>query len=185
VTSPFARLETPRGLIALRWAIGLVLVFGMLGCVVKGANNPADPYLSPRKALAGFGETKVKVKTPEELLEFCLLLAANDIQRARGLMEVIDPSLGGYDGMLFRYDQDVTEKFWMHNTPMPLSIAFVDATGALVSTADMTPCEDSDQCPDYPPAGPYRTAIEVPQGKLPALHIVAGSTVTDERTRCR
>jgi uncharacterized membrane protein (UPF0127 family) len=182
-----ARLETPGGLALLRWAIGVVLVFGLLGCVVKGADNPADPYLSsspPRTALPDFGETRITVKTADKIREFCLLLAANETQRERGLMQVTDPTLGGYDGMLFRYEQDVTEVFWMRNTPMPLSLAYLGASGELVSAVDMTPCEDSPDCPGYPPAGPYRMTIEVPQGKLPALGIVPGSQVTDERTAC-
>ena len=48
----------------------------------------------------------------------------------------------------------------------------------------MTPCDDSDQCPTYPAAGPYRIAIEVPQGGLPRLGIGPGATVIDEHTGC-
>ena len=183
------RLETPIGLAVLRWTIGVVLVFGLIGCVVKGADNPSDPYLaapvaSGRTPLAGFEETRVTVHTPDSFLEWCLLLARTDPQRARGLMQVTDPTLGGYNGMLFRYDDDVEESFWMRNTPMPLSIAFIGSEGRLVSTADMVPCEDSPDCPNYPPAGPYRYSIEVPQGNLPALGIVEGATIIDEQTSC-
>jgi uncharacterized membrane protein (UPF0127 family) len=99
-------------------------------------------------------------------------------------MTVTDPTLGGYDGMLFRSDSDTDESFWMRNTPMPLSIAYVGHTGTLVSTADMQPCADSPDCELYPPAGPYRLAIEVPQGKLGALGIAEGATVVDERSSC-
>ena len=190
-----AVLETPRGLTGLRWMIGVVLVLGLLSCSVKGANSPADPYLAPaggsatgaRTSLAGFGETRISVQTPDQLLEWCLLLASTPEQRRRGLMEVTDQSLGGHDGMLFRYDTDVQEPFWMRNTPMPLSIAWIDASGQIVASADMAPCEDSDQCPNYPATGsppPYRFAIEVPQGQLAALGLVEGSTITDQQTAC-
>jgi uncharacterized membrane protein (UPF0127 family) len=163
----------------------------MIGCVVKGANNPADPYLSnpsagpaSRARLAGFGETRITVHTPDKLLTWCLLLASNQEQRARGLMQVKDPTLGGYNGMLFRYDQDVTESFWMRNTPMPLSIAYLASDGQIVTVADMEPCSDSPDCRDYPAAGPYRFTIEVPQGNLPSLGIVQGSIVVDDNTAC-
>jgi uncharacterized membrane protein (UPF0127 family) len=184
-----AQLETPLGLAVLRWAIGIALVFGLIGCVVKGADNPADPYLRTqasggRTPLAGFEETRVTVHKPESVLEFCLLLAQTDPQRARGLMQVTDPALGGYDGMLFRYDTDVSEPYWMRNTPMPLSIAYIDSEGHIVSTADMQPCEDSPDCPNYPATGPYRFTIEVPQGDLPTLGIDESATIVDEKTSC-
>ena len=91
-------------------------------------------------------------------------------------MEVTD--LRGYSGMAFLYDEDSTGGFYMRNTPTPLSIAWIDAAGGLVSTADMAPCEDREGCPTYPPAGPYRTAIEVFQGGLDDLGITSGATVT-------
>jgi uncharacterized membrane protein (UPF0127 family) len=161
VTSPFPALERPNALVALRWAIGVVLVFGLIGCVVKGADSPADPFLaspssgtSNRTRLAGFDETRVTVKTAASVLEWCMLLAQTEQQRARGLMQVTDATLGGYDGMLFRYDTDVAEQYWMRNTPMPLSIAYIDKSGHLVSTVDMTPCDDTPDCQSYPAAGP-------------------------------
>jgi uncharacterized membrane protein (UPF0127 family) len=67
---------------------------------------------------------------------------------------------------------------------MPLSIAFVNKAGGLVTATDMQPCEDSPDCQTYPPDGPYRLAIEVPQGKISALGIAPNATVTDERSRC-
>ena len=191
MTSPFPALEKPKAVALLRWVIGVVLVLGMIGCVVKGANNPPDPYVSSpsagpasRTPLAGFGETRVTVHTMSKLLSWCLLLAANDQQRARGLMQVKDATLGGYNGMLFQFDSDSTGSFWMRNTPMPLSIAYITSAGEIVSTADMEPCSDSPDCRDYPPAGPYRFTIEVPQGNLASLGIVQGSTVVDENAPC-
>jgi uncharacterized membrane protein (UPF0127 family) len=193
VTTPLAALDSPRGRVVLRYVIGVVLVFGLLGCVVKGADNPADPYVaspgasSSRTPLSGFGETSLTVKTAGDLLEWCLLLAATAEQHQRGLMQVTDPALGGYQGMVSRYADDATEQYWMRNTPMPLSIAWVDATGHIVATADMAPCGDDPNCPDYPSTGPpppYRMAIEVPQGKLQELGLVEGSTITDNKTAC-
>ena len=90
--SGIATLGTPLGLTVLRWAIGMVLVIGLIGCVTKGADNPPDPYFAStanRTRLAGFGETKIKVERAGSFLEWCLLLAANDAQRARGLMQVL------------------------------------------------------------------------------------------------
>ena len=176
-----AHLGSPIGLTALRWAIGVVIVLGLLGCVTKGANNPADTYFAStgnRTPLAGFGETKVTVENAGSFLEWCLLLAANDAQRAQGLMRVTDSKLGGYDGMLFHFHDDVQENFWMRNTPMPLSIAWFDSAGRFVSSTDMAPCADRPDCPTYAAARAYRYALEVPRGGLSGLGIGPGSTIT-------
>jgi len=102
------------------------------------------------------------------VIESCLLLAAAAEQYAQGLMNVVD--LGAYAGMLFDFPEDTDGGFWMRDTPMPLSIAYLDAEGAIVSTADMDPCLDrGDQCPGYPPEGLYNDTVEVPQGGLEAL----------------
>ena len=107
----------------------------------------------------------------------CLLLAGSAEQRQQGLMHVTDRSLGGYDGMLFSFAEETTGSFWMRSTPMPLSIAFFDADGGLVSSTDMAPCGDSSACPTYAADGPYRYALEVPKGRLPALGVTDGATL--------
>jgi uncharacterized protein len=110
-----------------------------------------------------------------DTFEGCLLLADRPAEWRRGLMERRD--LGGHDGMLFAFDDDQPRSFWMRNTPMPLSIAFYTADGSFVSSADMSPCGDRDDCPLTPSAGPARYAVEVPRGELDALGLVEGSTL--------
>ena len=177
----------------LRWFVVVVLLASFLAYIVRGANEPSDPRLAPvasadRVPLAGFGETVITVRSAQgSVFSWCLLLAANAAQRARGLMQVTDPNLGGYSGMLFRFDSNtdhVANYFYMRNTPMPLSIAFLDSTGGVVSTADMAPCDDIAGCPEYHAAAPYRSTIEVPQGRLASLGIEPGSTITDKHTTC-
>ena len=78
--------------------------------------------------------------------------------------------------MVFVWDQDTTGGFWMRDTIVPLSIAWFDAEGAFVSSTDMAPCPDDEpDCPIYEPAGPYRFALEVPQGDLDELGVGPGS----------
>lgn len=135
------------------------------------AEPPGEPGRTP---LDGFGETAVAVTDAEgDVTGWCLLAALAGEQRQRGLMEVTD--LGGYAGMVFAFPEDVYASFYMRNTPTPLSIAFVDADGEVVSTADMEPCANVEGCPTYAAEGPYRFAVEVPQGELPTLGIEPGS----------
>lgn len=143
----------------------------------EAAGAVPPPGAAGRVPIPGFAEVAITVDPPGErgLLAWCLLAALTAEQRNRGLMEVTD--LQGYPGMAFLYEEPVLNAFYMRNTPMPLSIAWIDGDGALVSTADMVPCEDRGGCPIYAPAGPYRTAIEVPQGRLPELGIAEGAVV--------
>jgi len=126
---------------------------------------------SGRATIPGFGEVAVEVTNEAgDVLEWCLLLAAAAEQWTQGLMRVVD--LGGYDGMLFDFPdgEERTGGFWMQNTPMPLTVAYLDDEGGIVSTADMEPCVGrGDDCPSYPPSGPYADTVEVPQGGLEAL----------------
>ena len=79
-------------------------------------------------------------------------------------------------GMVFLYPEDVAEAYWMKNTLVPLSIAFVAADGRVVSVAEMTPCK-ADPCPSYPPAGPYRYAVELAAGSFGAAGVGPGAKV--------
>lgn len=158
----------------LGWVIALMLVLGFGACLSEGAGVPDDPRLSQAR-LDGFGEIAIRIEPAPNQLR-CALLASNEQQRARGLMEVGPADIKGYVGMVFRYATDSQAAFHMRNTRMPLSIAWFDATGSFVSSTDMAPCPDAEpNCPVYGAAGPYRYALEVPQGQLPALGIGPGS----------
>ena len=103
-------------------------------------------------------------------------IADDEASQQQGLMGVTDPELGGRAGMLFRFPTEVSNAFWMKDTPLPLSIAWFNSDGGFVSSADMQPCPTGTRtCPSYSAKGPYRTAIEVPLGGLESLGLVAGS----------
>ena len=131
----------------------------------------SDPTAGP----VGFASVVVRVTDPSgEVCEPCMWLATTREERASGLMGVT--SLGGLDGMAFAYSDAAVRRFWMKDTLLPLSIAFVDATGTVVDTADMDPCT-ADPCPNFGPEIPFTLALEVPQGRLDDLGLVPGSTV--------
>jgi uncharacterized membrane protein (UPF0127 family) len=159
-------------------------VVAIVAVVLWFRHDSGSSSANARKPLDGFGETQVTVTNGSATMSWCLLLAATEAQRNRGLMQVTDPTLGGYAGMLFRFDGDSNDQFYMRNTPMPLSIAFVAADGKVISTTDMAPCADRPGCPLYSAAAPYRTAIEVPQGQLQHLGIDTGATVIDNQKEC-
>lgn len=139
-----------------------------------------------RTRLAGFKEVTITVTDADGTTRtFCLMLADTEDLRQQGLMFVTDPALGGYDGMLFAFDADSDGGFWMRNTRLPLSIAYLRADGTTTSTTDMAPCpDDAKTCPVYPAGGSYRSAIEVPAGGLARLGISDRSRVQVGATSC-
>jgi uncharacterized membrane protein (UPF0127 family) len=106
-------------------------------------------------------------------MELLVAVADNDGLRVQGLMEVTD--LGSLDGMLFVWDEDVTETFWMKNTPMALDIAWFDGQGSFVSSLTMQPCPPDETCSTYAADGPYVYAVEMRAGTMPDF--AAGSVL--------
>ena len=80
-------------------------------------------------------------------------------------------------GMIFLFDSDLSGGFWMKDTLIPLSIAFVDADGTIVSILDMEPCE-TDPCEIYDPGVSYRSALEVNQGAFSRWGVEEGDRLT-------
>ena len=85
-------------------------------------------------------------------------LAADVSTRAQGLMH--RKSLGPNAGMLFVFDGAAIHCMWMKNTYIPLSVAFLDAQGAIINIADMQPHSEQSHCA----ARPALYALEMTQG---------------------
>lgn len=96
------------------------------------------------------GSTRVRVE-----------IADTEALRERGLMG--RTSLADDAGMLFQWPEDTMSSFWMKDTLIPLSVAFVSADGRVLTLLDMEPCR-ADPCPVYDPHVSYRMALEVKQG---------------------
>ncbi len=91
--------------------------------------------------------------------------------RAQGLM--YREELAADQGMLFVFADDQMRNFWMRNTRIPLSIAYLDADQRIINILDMEPFDES----LYPSAAPARYALEVNQGWFEARGIVADDLV--------
>ncbi len=78
--------------------------------------------------------------------------------RMQGLMK--RESLAPNHGMLFLFDSDERQCMWMKNTLIPLSVAFIDAQGAIINIADMQPHSEDSHCSSRP----ARYALEMKQG---------------------
>ena len=89
---------------------------------------------------------------------FAIEVADDSAERAQGLMFVEAMPLS--QGMLFVYDEPHRLCFWMRNTLLPLTIAFIADDGRIVNTADMKPLDESSHCASEP----VRFALEMNQG---------------------
>lgn len=98
-------------------------------------------------------------------------VANTDETRERGLM--FRKRLDGNDGMLFVFERPDKQCFWMHNTPLPLSIAFIADDGTVVNIDDMAPETDDTHCSRKP----VRYALEMAQGWFANHGISAGMKI--------
>ncbi len=97
--------------------------------------------------------------------------------RARGLM--FRRHLDEFSGMLFIFESTGRWAFWMKNTLIPLSIAFIDEGWTVVDIQDMQVAPDPAEGPFtlYEPARPCRYALEVNQGFFRRHGIGVGARV--------
>jgi uncharacterized membrane protein (UPF0127 family) len=96
-------------------------------------------------------------------------VASNHEQRAVGLMYRTD--MPANEGMLFIFEQASVQCFWMRNTYLPLTAAFLADDGSIVNLADMQPRSDQSHCS----ARPVRYVLEMHQGWFAKRGIKAGS----------
>jgi len=90
-------------------------------------------------AASCFGLETVRLQVGD--VEVTAEVADNSTERSLGLMFRKEMA---YDhGMLFVYDRPRQLGFWMKNTYLPLSIAFIDASGTIVSIQDMQPLDET------------------------------------------
>jgi uncharacterized membrane protein (UPF0127 family) len=142
---------------------GLVF-FALMGLLLFGASSGCGAGPGKRleqKSLVivgGGGEVPVKAE-----------IARTGAERAQGLMyrkELEDGS-----GMLFVFDRDEILSFWMKNTLIPLSIAYIASDGRIVEIYDMEPGNLN----PVKSSRSVRYALEVPQGWFARAGIGPGS----------
>jgi len=123
-----------------------------------GAQARAQPTLPTVKLTAG-----IHVITAE---------AATTAQsRTVGLMH--RERLAPNHGMLFVFEDKAQQCFWMRNTIVPLTIAFLEDDGTIVQLADMAPKSEASHCSQRP----VRYALEMEQGWFGKRGIAPGAKI--------
>lgn len=98
-------------------------------------------------------------------------VAATNAARMRGLMQ--RTTLAPQRGMLFVFDQEARHCMWMKNTYLPLSVAFLDASGRILNIEEMRPQTEDNHCA----ARPARYALEMNAGWFAQRGIKAGDVI--------
>ena len=133
----YVKLPTP-----LIRAFGAALV--LLGTLAAAQDGP-QPRLETIPLTAGMHVIQAE-------------LAVTGQQQMIGMM--FRKEMGANEGMLFVNPDASPRCFWMRNTLIPLSIAFIDDDGTIVNIADMQPRSDASHCSGKP----VRFALEMRQG---------------------
>lgn len=140
--------------LARRGLLVLTLALGLVGLQTAQAQSPQTQL--PRSRLqAGM-----------HLIDAQLALTPE--QRSVGLMWRRD--MPASEGMLFAFEQPAVQCFWMKNTLLPLTAAFVADDGTVVNLADMQPGSEASHCS----ARPVRFVLEMHQGWFARRGIQAG-----------
>ena len=98
-------------------------------------------------------------------------VASNYENRARGLM--YRKELAPNAGMLFVFPHPAVQCFWMRNTLIPLSIAFIADDGMIIDIIDMTPMTENSHCS----SSAVRLALEMEQGWFAKRGITVGKKI--------
>jgi uncharacterized membrane protein (UPF0127 family) len=145
----------------LRRTTLLVAVLMGAGCSDSPPDGPAPPPTTTNTVTLNGAKLTVAI-------------AATNAARTRGLTGVT--TMAADSGMLFVFADDRQRGFWMKDTPIPLSIAFLDASKKVIFLADMTPY--STTVVGAFNAGQMRYAIEVNRGWFASHGITLGATAT-------
>ena len=114
----------------------------------------------------------ITIETPNGQHRFTIELADTPGERARGLM--YRRNMRTDHGMLFDFQVEQPVAFWMKNTPLPLDMLFIDATGTVVQIeADTVPFSET----PVPSVQPVQAVLELNAGTSQSLGIAPGAVV--------
>jgi uncharacterized membrane protein (UPF0127 family) len=137
----------------------VALVLTLLGAAAAWAQQPQDLAAVTLKV----GMHNIRAQ-----------LAVTPQQRQIGLM--FRQEMPSHEGMLFVFDEPSPQCFWMRNTLIPLSIAFLADDGTVVNLADMKPQSDESHCSTKP----VRYALEMNQGWFAKRGVKPGMRIGGE-----
>jgi uncharacterized membrane protein (UPF0127 family) len=124
-------------------------------------------FLVTTCSFAQFSKVQIEVKDKKLIAE----IAETDEEQSEGLMN--RTSLGKNNGMLFLFEEGSSPCFWMKDTKIPLSIAFISKSNTIVKITNMEPLSLKEHCSGEP----IVLALEVNQGWFEENNIKVGDKI--------
>ncbi|HEV8338904.1 MAG TPA: DUF192 domain-containing protein [bacterium] len=140
--------------------------------------SPALLDAQPERGANGlFKKGTLVLLAPGRRVVLQVEVADTAMARSRGLMD--RERLAADAGMLFIFEESGRWGFWMKNTLIPLSIAFIDKTWRIVDIQDMAVAPNPREGPFtiYEARAPALYALEVRQGLFKHKGIGVGARV--------
>ncbi len=150
-------------------AAAIMLLAGNLACK-SGDRNPKTESAPGVSSKASVIRDTIKMSISGTTVT--LEVAKERETLSRGLM--FRDSLAKNSGMLFIFPREGMYSFWMKNTRIPLSIAFINSQGRIVGLDEMRPY---DTVTVHMPFEPYTYAIEMDSGWFPQKGVKCGDTL--------
>lgn len=150
----------------------IALIFGIIALVTSAAGaETGSPEVTYKQGTLSIAQNYRLVRLQVEV-------ADTPASRSQGLMH--RTHLDEHAGMLFIFEATSRGGFWMKNTLIPLSIAFIDENWLIVDIKDMKVAPDPKEGPFtiYEAAKPYRYALEVNEGFFARNGIKVGAKIT-------
>jgi uncharacterized protein len=138
------------------------------------ASTPAPMSIDdilPKQAQPRLQTTKLYLGTAELDAELCL----DDTSRMTGMM--YRTNFPPTDGMLFVFPQASRLSFWMKNTPLPLSAAYINTEGVIEDIVDLHPFDTNSA---YSSGNRVQYVLEVTNGWFKANGVSTGAVVRTE-----
>lgn len=149
--------------------LALLCRLASVACVAAVVAHPLASLAQPADGKPqSLATTRIQVGTHAVTAE----VASTPEQRTLGLMYRF--GLPADRGMLFVFPAPEFLGFWMRNTFVPLSIAFIAADGTILNVEDMAPHDES----RYPSQGPALYALEMRKGWFAERQLGPGARVT-------
>lgn len=169
------------------WRLGQFLtLLALLGVGCGNSDKPATPTAGappplapkvegpkyPTQAQPKLRTLKLWIGSEEIIAE--LAVSPKEIQT--GMMHRI--SIGETEGMLFVFSYPSQQAFWMKNTLIPLSCAYIDPDGVILETYEMSPLDEK---PIASKSDRIQYVLEMKEGWFNRHKIQPGVVIRTER----